>query len=1315
MELLELAKSSDVINTVDIVSIISKQTGYSSSVVKQGISQGQLKINKKPVPKTHIFHKEGTDIRYQNIEIKIQSQNKFDKFINLLIERLPESKSITQLSSESKNKFCAFIIEYFIAFDYNIDELSSSESNEMAMSYLEEFYKKSLSVSGEGRSLRKKELIDKLIDLRNSELQMFDGFISGLTNDIYDLDSQKPFQEFSHFCSRKGFKHLIKPVIELETDPILIFQKILKNYKLITSTSDSNERISNRSKAFRDYDSIIAINFQGKQDEISNGFRTLIKYFKKKADGIIGFQDTGRVKIRVEPEIRTYNFNVHPLFIHTYIKNNGTGVARNIRIVESNPKIKITNQQVADILAPGETRKVKFSITNVDLPQETGDHYNLNFKIQWQNDFNEPSEFVVTKFRVQKQNDNLLWDDLKRNNPYGLTIVDDPNKLFGRDKLLGDIRWNIEKNYSITSYVFYGQKRVGKSSIIRTLDTIFKDDPNIIFVYRTIGDVKNVDPNRTLQKLGESIATKIIHDFKRKNPKHEGDLSDYAKPSFVGSLSPLNEIVELIHDLNDKTRVIISLDEFDELNREFFDNGDIGKTFALNIGKGLNEKHYVGFILIGSESMENKTRQGMRLNAFETKKVDTFDKKTEFESYCKIITEPTKSCLTFSADVLDHLFNYTNGNPYYTNSLMDKIFREAYEKRISYIDLDFIIGGIKYLVDNTLTKKDFEHFWNDGLSEEAVSFEKILDRRRRFLTAFAQVKKENADCKWLDIRKRIKYPRKYEITEIQMEDTLNEFKQRGIVLEKEDDSLEVVPKLFQDWLLGPGLYQVIAQLEDKDEILDKVLQEEKLLLSDAEILETLSMLEGNSSRERIRLFRDYVNQFDDNNSKRLIAELLKRTLVINQSEVLDFLPKVRKEIWGSVDLVIGERDIRTDAEIICFNESFEQNRNLAEQVKGNFKFVFNKGTKRISDLPNLETSIKHVIVFEPLIDCPYFYKNELAKLIKKIPPSSVREIKIHIVTYIISDEARNEIDEFISKTFAFDFKIHALKLVQRSDICPYLNDVSAINDPTWIEVSSYKKETTESSCLVKIGDLIPYQCFPILWETSGSRFKALYPSSANIESYKRRMSLSSKLKELSFTSETKELELKASLSEPAPNWKEIQKISKALKSLSSDKVDEIQKLKSDLDKFWLLKFLPQEKKLSSYHVKHAIAKTLAAFSNTQGGTLYVGIDDDFTIQGLVYDIRIHKSNEELRREFDNLVSNYLGVSSSGLFQLDFVDLDFPILRVKCSKANGDVWIKIDVNGTKLEDKKEEFYIRAQQETRQLLGKEIIEWTKRMTK
>lgn len=97
-----------------------------------------------------------------------------------------------------------------------------------------------------------------------------------------------------------------------------------------------------------------------------------------------------------------------------------------------------------------------------------------------------------------------------------------------------------------------------------------------------------------------------------------------------------------------------------------------------------------------------------------------------------------------------------------------------------------------------------------------------------------------------------------------------------------------------------------------------------------------------------------------------------------------------------------------------------------------------------------------------MIDCPYYYRNEISKLIKKINPSLVANLKIHLLCFVITNEAKSEIEEYVSRVFAFDFEIHQLKSIERSDICPYLNSTESINDPTWRGLSLYHKDSDET-------------------------------------------------------------------------------------------------------------------------------------------------------------------------------------------------------------------------------------------------------------
>jgi len=67
------------------------------------------------------------------------------------------------------------------------------------------------------------------------------------------------------------------------------------------------------------------------------------------------------------------------------------------------------------------------------------------------------------------------------------------------------------------------------------------------------------------------------------------------------------------------------------------------------------------------------------------------------------------------------------------------------------------------------------------------------------------------------------------------------------------------------------------------------------------------------------------------------------------------------------------------------------------------------------------------------------------------------------------------------------------------------------------------------------------------------------------------------------------------------------------------------------------------KKQYSKELKIVIAKVLASFMNSKGGTLLLGVKDDKTIAGLEKDLaRLHDSLDQFELTFTDLVNTYLG-------------------------------------------------------------------------
>jgi hypothetical protein len=102
-------------------------------------------------------------------------------------------------------------------------------------------------------------------------------------------------------------------------------------------------------------------------------------------------------------------------------------------------------------------------------------------------------------------------------------------------------------------------------------------------------------------------------------------------------------------------------------------------------------------------------------------------------------------------------------------------------------------------------------------------------------------------------------------------------------------------------------------------------------------------------------------------------------------------------------------------------------------------------------------------------------------------------------------------------------------------------------------------------------------------------------------------------------------------------------------------------------------------------MEHAVLKTLAAFLNSRGGTLFVGVNDEGEIIGLSNDG--FENEDKLALHLDNLIRFKLGGSVFACIKPQFGELDGNrFLAIECTSSDRPVFLK---NG-----QSEEFYIRA---------------------
>ncbi|MEV4639506.1 ATP-binding protein [Actinoplanes sp. NPDC049548] len=124
-------------------------------------------------------------------------------------------------------------------------------------------------------------------------------------------------------------------------------------------------------------------------------------------------------------------------------------------------------------------------------------------------------------------------------------------------------------------------------------------------------------------------------------------------------------------------------------------------------------------------------------------------------------------------------------------------------------------------------------------------------------------------------------------------------------------------------------------------------------------------------------------------------------------------------------------------------------------------------------------------------------------------------------------------------------------------------------------------------------------------------------------------------------------------------------------------------------------------------IEDAVLKTVAAFLNTEGGTLAIGVEDDGTVRGIAEDLQLCRNSVDQYERWlmGNLLSDRIGadiVSRCVRFRTANLD-DCLIVVLDVARSDAIVWVSVGDDDL--------LYVRNGNETRRLTGKSVVEFAK----
>lgn len=1009
--------------------------------------------------------------------------SKIDKIILQKFELNDDSESLNLI--DDKLNFCS-VLDLIIenGFDVIKDSRFSYEITDyIKSSLIKNGLIKELSIPE--RTLKfNGQMIDFLISTRSNLTNEFAGITRNLELGTFDDDLYKYNAQISRIFGSKKYQFIVFG----NTSSLIVdksnYERIIRNINQ-AKDSDSEEDKFNLYQKNKEFLNILQSEIELSQKYIRELLLPIIEYLKKQFNSAHGAEDIKDASIEVTSTEKKYNFkntSLENLDLHLRVTNKGEGLARNISIEFFN-ELESDSYNISS-LKPNEEREITINAKSINFEKFSG---SSNIKLKWQNFTNKYSETnCIIEFNQQLE--NISWEDLAKSKPYTIKEIEDINKLYGRNKIISELRNNIFSD-NIESYKIWGQKRVGKSSIVKTLKSLFADNNSVVVVYVSLGNVRNVDPIATLNSIGNAISKRVVDEITKKQLNNSllQNIRKLDLPVFSGSLNPLEDYLDDILSLFPDFKFVFILDEFDRINSEFFLPGTIGETLSLNIGKGINQKPNVGFILVGSENMQLLERQGINYNSYLEKEIDTFDKKTEYDSFINIVIGPTEGYLNFSTESIDLIYNYTNGNPYFSNLICSKVYKICEKNFDSDVDKYIVEKAIKEIV-NSSQKNHFEHFWADGLAEEtSIKNEKKTDIRRRMLITYSFFNSENKEFPTRkDLIKRFKTPSEYSVEKYEIEQTVIEFFNRKIFLEGDaNDSIRIVPKIFEDWLCGPGKTLMIEGVSDLEKLHKEQEIELELLLKQDELSKINENIIYQNKKIQNTELKNYFSQFGGAINQRKVFNLISNIVYISVDDLREFFKKNQKLFFTKKEIHIKERARtfqRKNIGLYAFDDFINEERELQNIFKGISHINRNQSFKPLSIFnTNSHQEIEDIIILCSSIRDFSEIKNQLDVLLE----FQNEKMNFILISIVITSNVKTEIINHLNNKM--NFKIVEHIEIEDNLIMPFqenqeIFETTEESNEVYILNKRFFPNTTKNSLNLLIETHCPSTSIPILWK-----------------------------------------------------------------------------------------------------------------------------------------------------------------------------------------------------------------------------------------
>ncbi|MBR0739650.1 hypothetical protein JQ581_22205 [Bradyrhizobium liaoningense] len=475
-------------------------------------------------------------------------------------------------------------------------------------------------------------------------------------------------------------------------------------------------------------------------------------------------------------------------------------------------------------------------------------------------------EIIVTQ-QVTEPN----WEALVSDPPYSLNPIRRADRLYGRDTALQAL--NLAAMSGASKFV-WGQKRVGKTSLLQVVATKLVERPDTTCLVLRMGELTSLHEG----ELGHLIARRLIDqsglEFKVPN---EAD--------FGASIGRLVPFIEQLAAKYPRQKLVVIIDEFDDLDPSFY-TGERGKQFV----KALRSLSEVGltFFFVGSERMEAIYHHHQAdLNKWTNVHLDRIDSRSECRS---LIVNPVADVIEFSREAVELITDFCGGNPFYINNFCYQVFERCLQEHRTFVDDNDTLAAQNQLL-RALGPTNFSHFWEDNPLLDAKERRDAVAQNCVALTCIAVLGGSYEDLEELyEVQDSLPLSAAQRSTRDDLREACNRLMSRRILVPHGEGRFALSLPIFREWLEQNAVSKLlpiwIAHCDRKrselgmeslgSSVSEAPLELSSFVIPEDDLIAVSQRLVFCGKQKDVADIRSWLRQFDDDTRIEVAFLLLKR-------------------------------------------------------------------------------------------------------------------------------------------------------------------------------------------------------------------------------------------------------------------------------------------------------------------------------------------------------------------------------------------------------------------------------------------------------